>query len=153
MWWGRGQCIPKIRGKTFYSVSMDVKKLGREQALKPEVTNLKSSKPIHDVIASSVGPSAQVGQGNGETPWKFHRVPQVSQFTTKTHDEKNFWKNLDNHKNYFDHLSKELNFTSLDDWYDISLSQFCQSGRNLLNSYYQSSYIKALQVRLNETCA
>eukprot|EP01127_Copromyxa_protea_P021077 TRINITY_DN7155_c0_g1_i1.p1 TRINITY_DN7155_c0_g1~~TRINITY_DN7155_c0_g1_i1.p1 ORF type:complete len:593 (-),score=123.15 TRINITY_DN7155_c0_g1_i1:168-1946(-) len=66
-------------------------------------------------------------------PWKFHRVPQ------------NFWQDQQNHVKYFNHMAIEKNLTSLNDWYKISLKDFCASGRSLLSSYYGSSYINALK--------
>jgi hypothetical protein len=90
-----------------------------------------------------------------QLPWKFARVPQVRIGLESIESGKknlfdliqNFWKDKQNHVRYFERLQKDLQFTSLDDWYSVSLQDFCASGRNLLNSYYGSSYITALRVR------
>jgi len=55
-------------------------------------------------------------------PWKFGHVPP------------NFWQNDDNCRTYLTWLSKELKFTSTEDWYNVTKFTFLKSfGTNIMD--------------------
>ncbi len=57
-----------------------------------------------------------------------------------------FWTIQSNRKSYFDWVSSQLKIQSLEDWYNIRVSDIqAFSGGSLLNNYYGGSLIKALQ--------
>lgn len=57
-----------------------------------------------------------------------------------------FWNDPKNHKVYFDWLEKELNITTKDDWYKMSVNDVVRvSGSAMLSNFYGNSLVKALQ--------
>jgi hypothetical protein len=58
---------------------------------------------------------------------------------------KGFWLDLQNQKNFFQKISKDLGIQTLDDWYKVSVSEVAAlGGKSLLNTHYEGSLIKAL---------
>ena len=53
----------------------------------------------------------------------------------------NFWDNFENHKIYMEWLSKELNYSSMEDWYGISSNIIIDNYGVTLLSYYKNSYV------------
>jgi len=64
--------------------------------------------------------------------WKFKTVPR------------RFWKEEKNQRMFFDWLGKHLGFTSMEDWYNLTLGDLEKYGYGLLN-YYNNSPTTALQ--------
>jgi hypothetical protein len=57
---------------------------------------------------------------------------QIWQFAVS----KSFWDNVDNVKSFMDWLSKELQISSLEDWYDIPVTQISNMGGSTLLEKY-----------------
>ncbi len=56
-----------------------------------------------------------------------------------------YWKDKNNHKQFFDQLAKDWNFQSMDDWYKVTVHDvYDHGGSTLLNKYYNGSLVKAL---------
>jgi hypothetical protein len=67
-------------------------------------------------------------------PWKFKLVPH------------RFWDDILNQKWYIRWLFKELNYTSIEDWYQIMVTDFLNNyGSSLITIYYNSSPFKVLK--------
>ena len=57
-----------------------------------------------------------------------------------------YWKQQGTHKEFFDTVGRSLGIRHLDDWYKITRNEVFQfGGKALLEEYYNSSVIKALQ--------
>ena len=57
-----------------------------------------------------------------------------------------FWKDIQNQKDFFSWLGKRLGYKELDDWYSVTGEDIHKNGgKGLLSSYYGGSPIKALR--------
>lgn len=67
-----------------------------------------------------------------ERKWKIWKFNQVSP---------SYWKELKNHKIFFDELFNELNLKSWNEWYNVSLMQVNSlGGRGLLSKHYGNQF-------------
>jgi hypothetical protein len=59
---------------------------------------------------------------------------------------KNYWKEIQHRRKYFDDISKQLHIQKLEDWYNISFRRAlqCRGVAWIVNEYYQGSLRRAL---------
>ena len=65
--------------------------------------------------------------------WKFQQVPRM------------FWRSEENHKLYFDWLGHQLEYTCMEDWYNVTAEDIQRNKGAGVLSYYGNSPAKALQ--------
>lgn len=66
--------------------------------------------------------------------WRFDTVPL------------GYWEKLENQKEFFEWLQKELGYRNMNDWYKLSVGELNKNGGGtLLSHYYGGSLSKALQ--------
>lgn len=61
------------------------------------------------------------------------------------HSPKNYYKSLDNQRQFLDHISVELNVNNLDDWYNITATEFRKRGGDGVLHHYNGSISKMLK--------
>lgn len=66
-------------------------------------------------------------------PWKWKPIPSK------------FWEAKENQTNFFNYLFHQLNFKSMEDWYEISSEQIRKFGGHGVLNYYQNSPSLAVQ--------
>lgn len=62
----------------------------------------------------------------------------------KVNRSESFWKSKEAQRNFFDRLAKQWNFKTLEDWYQISLSQLQKAGGSGILLFYRGSQTRAL---------
>jgi hypothetical protein len=71
--------------------------------------------------------------------FRYHGVPS------------NYWKTVQNRREYFDWVAEILSLNSLDDWYGVSKSKIQKlGGDELLRNYFNNSLREALEITYKE---
>src|SRR6185437_7791159 len=65
--------------------------------------------------------------------YKFHTVPI------------GYWNDIDNRKEFMDWLFNQLQYKSMDDWYNVTAKDICKFGGNTLLTRHDDSPFKLLQ--------
>jgi hypothetical protein len=55
------------------------------------------------------------------------------------------WRDINNHRAFFDDLAKKLNITEMDDWHMVTQKTVTEhGGGRLLSTYYGDSLVKGI---------
>jgi len=88
---------------------------------------------------------AQLSKENSEVLKQYGNSFFVA-LSTNFPEHLNIWKDRRNHRAYFEQLSKSLNISKPDEWYNVKLTDFQNiADTGLLKQHYGSSIIRALE--------